>query len=277
MSTEYVQEVSEADFDFTVIAKSREVPVVVDFWAPWCGPCRTLGPLLEKLAAEGKGVFILAKLNVDDNPMLATQYNVRGIPAVKAFRDGVVVADFVGAIPEPKVRDFINKLAPTEADRALSEAHSLLAIRHWAEAESAFRRALDGLADNAAAALGLVKSLLAQGQGCEATDLIENFPGGSEIATAEKLEPLANLLCEIESPDEPLSESDLDALFYQSGRLLARGQLEAGMDGLLETLRRDKKYRKGEPRRIILGLFELMGEDDPRTREYRQELASVLF
>jgi len=275
--TDYIQEVSEADFDITVIAKSREVPVIVDFWAPWCGPCRVLGPLLEKLAAEGKGAFILAKLNVDENPSLSSQYNVRGIPAVKAFRDGGVVDEFVGSIPEPKVRDFVSRVAPTEADLALNEAQSFLATRHWAQAEAAFRRVLEDRPDNASAALGLIKSLVAQGHGCEAAELIENFPGGSEIAIAEKLKALADLLCEVEPSDPPVADADLDALFYQSGRLLARAQWEAGMDGLLETLRRDKRYRKGEPRLVMLGIFELLGEDDPHTRSYRQELASVLF
>ncbi|MEK6575500.1 MAG: thioredoxin [Chloroflexota bacterium] len=276
-NSDYVQEVSEGDFEITVIAKSREIPVVVDFWAPWCGPCRVLGPILEKLAVEGKGSFLLAKLNVDENPSLSAQYNIRGIPAVKAFRDGMVVAEFVGAMPEPKVREFINKVAPSQADRDMDEAQSLLATRHWAQAEAAFRTVLLDRPDNAAATLGLVKALLAQGKGCEVEELLENFPGGSEIATAEKLKPLAHLLCEVEPSEPPICESELDALFYQSGRLLARGQWEAGMDGLLETLRRDKKYRKGEPRLIMLGIFELFGEDDPHTREYRQELASVLF
>jgi putative thioredoxin len=274
---EYVMEVSEADFDVTVIARSREVPVVVDFWAPWCGPCRVLGPLLEMLAAEGKGAFVLAKLNVDENPSLSAQYNVRGIPVVKAFRDGVVVDEFVGALPEPRVRDFIRKVAPSEADRVLNEAQSLLATRHWAQAEAAFRRALDDRPESGVAALGLIKALLAQGHGCEVVERIENFPGGSEIAAAEILKSLAQLLCEVESGDPALPASDLDALYYQAGRLIARGQWEAGMDGLLETLRRDKKYRRGEPRRVMLAMFDLLGEDDPRTREYRQELASVLF
>lgn len=275
--TEYVFEVSETDFEIAVIAKSHESPVVVDFWAPWCGPCRVLGPILEKLAAEGRGSFLLAKLNVDQNPSISAQYNIRGIPAVKAFRDGIVVAEFVGALPEPKVREFINKIAPSEADRAMDEAQSLLATRHWARAEAAFRAALQDQPGNGAASLGLVKTLLAQGKGCEAEELLENFPGGSEIAAAEKLKSLAHLLCEIEPDEPPICETDLDALYYQSGRLLARGQWDAAMDGLLETLRRDRKYRRGEPRLIMLGLFELLGEDDPRTREYRRELASVLF
>jgi putative thioredoxin len=275
--SEYILEVSEAEFDQAVIERSREVPVIVDFWAEWCGPCRVLSPILEKLAEEGKGAFLLAKVNVDENPSLATEYNVRGIPAVKAFRAGMAVAEFVGAIPEPKVREFIGKVAPSEAERALNEAQSLLSIRQWAAAEAAFRRVLEDQPGNAIAALGLVKALLAQGRGCEAEELLEDFPRSDHIMTAETLKPLAHLLCQVEPAEPPIYDSDLDALFYQAGRLLARGQWEAGIDGLLETIRRDKKYGKGEPRRIMLSLFELLGEDDPRTREYRNELASALY
>ncbi len=202
---------------------------------------------------------------------------------VKAFRDGQVVDEFTGAQPEAKVRAFVRKVAPTGADRALAEAQSLLSIRQWAKAEAGFRRALADQPANGPAALGgqatlgLTKSLLAQGRGCEAQSLLEDFPRSDAIAQAEKLLPLAQLLCEIESPDNPLDGSDLDAQYYQSARLLARGQLEAGMDGLLDVLRQDKRYRKGQPRLVMLGLFELLGEDDATTRAYRGELASVLF
>src|SRR5258706_13905853 len=139
MSNSYIVEVSEATFASEVLAQSSQVPVVVDFWAPWCGPCRTLGPLLAKLAEEGKGAFVLAKVNVDDSPRLSAEYGVQGIPVVKAFRDGQGIDEFVGAQPEARGREFLKKVAPTAADRNLTEANSLLATRHWGEAEVAYR------------------------------------------------------------------------------------------------------------------------------------------
>jgi putative thioredoxin len=273
----FVIDVSEANFTADVLERSRSVPVVVDFWAPWCGPCRALGPLLERLAAEAGGAFCLARLNVDDSPGLATDYRVQGIPAVKAFRDGQVVDEFVGAQPEGRVREFLRKVAPSAADQALAEARSALAIRQWALAEAAFRRVLQAHPANAHAALGLAKALLAQGCGCEAQALLEDFPRSDLVLQAEKLIPLAALLCAIEAPDSPVESSEADALYYHSARLLARGQLEAGLDGLLDVLRQDKRYRDGDPRRVMLGLFELLGDEDPTTRQYRSELASVLF
>jgi len=115
------------------------------------------------------------------------------------------------------------------------------------------------------------------GRGCEADDLLADFPRGDATLTAEKLVPLARLLCEVEDADAPLAENDLDALYLQSARLLARCQFEPGMDGILDVLRQDKRFRKGEPRQALVALFELLGDDEPITRDYRNELASVLF
>ncbi len=187
MTSPYVLEVSEATFADDVLARSGRVPVVVDFWAPWCTPCRTLGPLLERLAAEARGAFVLAKLNVDDNPQLASAYGVQGIPVVKAFRDGQVADGFTGLQPEARVRELIKKVAPTAADRRLVEAQSLLATRHWSAAEAAFREVLADQPTSAPAALGLLKALLALGRGCEAVDLLEDFPRGDAAPMAEKL------------------------------------------------------------------------------------------
>ncbi len=274
--SEYILDVNEATFERDVIRRSYEVPVVVDFWAPWCGPCRMLGPILERLALEGGGRFLLAKVNVDDNPGLAMRYGVQGIPAVKAFRNGEVVAQFVGAQPEGRVRRFIEELAPSETDQALARAQALLAARKWAEAEQAFRDLLAKQEGNGAVILGLIRSLLMQGNGREALDLINDFPSSDEWVVAEKLKPLAELLAEVETR-EPPEDDLLVAELYQAGRLIGRGNLEAAMDGLIEILRQDKRYRDGLPHKVMLALFALLGDDDPVTRRYQQELASVLF
>jgi len=276
-TNEYVIEVSEKDFFHQVVDRSNTVSVVVDFWAPWCAPCRLLGPLLEKLAAEAKGAFVLAKVNVDENPNLAAEYGIRGIPAVRAFREGRVVAEFTGNQTEARVRNFLRQVAPTAADRAMLEAESLLATRHWAQAETAFREVLADWPNKAAAVLGLVKALLAQGKGEEALQWLENFPDGDEIAAAERLKPLAQLMAQVATQPQPEETDELAALYYHSARLLSRGQWAAGMDGLLEVLRQDRKYRRGEPRQVMIGVFDLLGDDDPLTSSYRSELASVLF
>lgn len=274
----FVFDVSESTFEVDVVNRSYETPVLVDFWAPWCGPCRSLGPVLEKLATESDGGFFLAKVNVDENPNLSVRFGVQGIPAVKAFRNGQVINGFVGAIPEPRVREFLQKVAPNETDHILAEAISLLATRHWADAEEKLRIIIDAQPRNAAAALGMVRALVAQGKGREALEIIEVFPSGPEIVAAEQLRPLAEMLAEVAEDNDHRTEHDLQlAQYWQSARLLAGGKYAAGMDGLMEVLRKDKKFRGGEPRKVMLGVFALLGDDDPLTREYRSELASVLY
>jgi len=275
--SEFITDVSEATFEEDVLLRSHEVPVVVDFWAPWCGPCKMLSPILERLTIEAGGSFYLAKINVDENPNISIRYGVQGIPAIKGFINGEVRGQFVGAQPETLVKRFLDALVPSEAEKAIEEANSLLATRHWIEAERAFRDVFDENETNAAAALGLVKSLLMQGKGKNASAILQHFPAGTEWAIAERLKPLANYLAEVES-NGPYPEDDpLAAEYYQSARLLVRSNMPAAMDGLLDLLRQDKNYRKGEPKAILLGIFELLGENDPLTRQYRDELASILF
>jgi putative thioredoxin len=269
-------DVSEATFEFEVIAHSNEVPVVVDFWAPWCGPCRTLGPLLERLAREANGAFRLAKVNVDENPRLATRFDVQGIPAVKAFKGGQEVAQFVGAQPESMVRRFVRELAPREADRALVEARAFLMARHWPEAEEAGRRALSDDPASSAAALCLVRALLAQGKGEQALEVLAAFPAGNEVVAAERLRPLAQLMLRAAQADDSSGEAE-EAEYLQSARLIGRGNFAGALDGLLDVLRRNKNYAQGQARLVFLAVLELTGEEDPLTRTYRDELASVLF
>jgi putative thioredoxin len=271
-----ILEVAEADFDQEVIRYSSTTAVVVDFWAPWCVPCRTLSPVLEKLAAEAAGAFRLAKVNIDDNPGLAARFGVQSIPMLKSFRDGKIVGQMVGAQPEGEVRKFLRGIAPGPADQALAEARGLLTARRWDEAEKAARRALELEPGNSAAALCQVKAFLFQGMGSPALAALDRFPTGSESSAAERLRPLAGLLAEMESSnDQPVDA--LEAGYLQAARLLARGNYPAALDGLLELLRLDKHYRNDGARKVYLAVLDILGEDDPLTRQYRDELASVLF
>ncbi len=273
----YILDVTDGTFESDVLMRSHEIPVIVDFWAEWCAPCKTLGPLLERLAIEWGGSFLLAKVDVDESPNLAIRYGVQGIPAVKAIRNGEVIAEFVGAQPESIVRRFVQNLVPSEAEKAVAEAKSLLATRHWPEAEDAFRDVLAQDDRNAAAALGLVKSLLMQGIGRETVEILADFPAGTEWSTAEQLKPLAEILAVVEESSTTAEEDALNARLHRAAKLIARGNLPAAMDGLLDILREDKTYRGGLPKQIMLALFVLLGDQDPLTREYREELASVLF
>lgn len=274
-------DVSEETFDFEVIERSHEVPVVVDFWAPWCGPCRMLGPVLERLAADPNLDFVLAKINVDENPNISMQFQVQGIPAVKAFLNGDIVGEFVGAQPEPRVREFIEQLIPSEVDDAFNEAKSLLATQHWAEAESFLSELIAEYPTYPGARLCLARALLAQGKGCKAIGHLESVTDGSELLQAQRLMPLANYLCRVTVDDQEDVDADafapIENQYRQAARLLQRSNFEAAMDGLIDVLRQDKRYRKAEPRHVMLAIFELLGDSNTLTQTYRNELASVLF
>jgi putative thioredoxin len=276
MASGNIINVSEADFEYQVLSYSQSTPVVVDFWATWCVPCKVLSPLLERLATDARGAFRLAKVDVEENPNLARRYNVRSIPTVKAFNQGQVVSEFTGSLLEPRVREFIRALVPELGDLMLEKANSLLSSHQWASAEKSYRKFLETNPNHPAGLLGVVKSLLAQGQGKEALSILRNFPASPQFNIAVTLLPLADAFVNNER-GLPSSDNPLDAAFQNSLRLAARGNIPAALDGLLDILRQNKRFRDGQVRQVVLGLLELLGEDDPQTRQYRNELAPILF
>lgn len=276
MASDHIIDVTEADFEYQVLAYSQHIPVVVDFWAEWCVPCRTLGPMLERLTLEAGGAFRLAKVNVDQNQNLSLRYNVRSIPAVKAFRDGKMVSEFVGMQPEPKLKEWLRALAPSSTDLLLEKGLSLISEGEWVSSQEAFQEILKVNPDSAPALFGLAKSILAQGQVDEAQRILQSLPPSREFARAEALLPLTQALIRQQN-GENNHDQPLEAAYQRALRLILRGNIPASLDGLLDILREDKYFRDGEVRQVILGLFELMGDENPVTRQYRQELASVLF
>src|SRR6266567_1414736 len=169
----FVHDVAERDFENVVIERSRQLPVVVDFWAPWCGPCRLLGPMLESLVGSYGGRIELAKVNTDENPEISARYRIEGIPAVKAFRDGMLKSEFTGALPEPQVRAFLQKLLPSEADELAYAGDA-------AGAEATYRRAIVQDSGHRAANLGLARLLLAHDEAEDALRLLANLPADDE-------------------------------------------------------------------------------------------------
>lgn len=277
MASDYIINVSEPDFEYEVLAFSQQVPVVVDFWAEWCAPCKMLGPMLEKMAQEAQGSFRLAKVDVDENPNLALRYGIHSIPAVKAFRNGTMVAEFAGVQPEPRLREFLRSIAPSRIDLMLEKGESMLNLQQPVQAERAFRHALAASPEHTAASLGLAKSLILQGKSKESVVLLHSLPTSREFSSAQTLLPLCEAMQDVQDGKLLMEDTPLNAAFERAIWLIVRGNLEAAMDGLLDILRVDKHFQDGKARTLMVALLELLGERNPITREYRSELASVLF
>ena len=277
MPDRQIIDVTEADFEFEVIAYSKNTPVVVDFWAEWCQPCKTLTPLLEKLSSESGGGFRLAKVDVDANPNLAAHFNVRSIPTVIAFSDGSPRDQFIGMQSEARVRAFLEAIVPpSPLSLAIEKANGKLATHHWVDAEKEFRDILQKEPDNPACLLGLSIAQLAQGKGSEGRLHLYNFPASKEFTRAEALIPYADALIAFQENALP-QETDLDAAFANSIRMASQGKFDLALDGLLDILRQDKRFRDGKAREVVLSLLEILGANDPQARNYRSELMSVLY
>lgn len=244
-----VTEVTEATFAAEVLARSNEIPVVVDFWAPWCAPCRTLGPILEDLAARANGAWVLVKVNSDDAPQLAQNYGVRGIPAVKAFVEGRVLEEFVGALPRVEVESFLRTVVAFGADAiGLRKAREALASgdRNGLRAHLAAIGADSPHAETAASALAL----------------LDRAAGNVGRRDLEALRSRA---------------ADPGARFDLGTALFAAGDGGGALAEFLEVVRLDRKFEDDAGRRALLALFALLGNDHDLTREYRGKLGALLF
>jgi len=260
-SSSVVVDVTDADFADAVIEESKRRPVVVDFWAGWCQPCKTLGPILERIAEEREGEFLLAKLDVDANQRTAQQFRVMSIPNVWAFVDGKPVDQFVGAVPEPVVRDWIGRLLPTESDRDADRAMEAEREGRLDDAERGYREVLDEDVDNRAAKLGLARVLAARGELDEARELASALapdPEAERLLAAVRVSEWAGLP----------SATPLD----EARRAASEGRWEEALARMLAIVRDDP-----EARGSMLDVFDVLGDDDPLTREYRQKLATALF
>ncbi|MYA20418.1 MAG: thioredoxin [Chloroflexi bacterium] len=281
MTSGAVLDASDATFQTDVIERSRELPVVVDFWAPWCGPCRVLGPTLETIAYERAGEVQLVKINVDENPGVATSYQVQGIPAVKAFRNGEVVSEFVGALPEPQVRSFFDSIVPSAADQAVAAAEHALRIDQPGAARLHLEHALEQDPDHRGASAALAGILLADGEIARARELAVRFPG--EPAAARVLAQLAfrdeagdASREELEARLEADSE-DAEAHYALGCLLAAEGKWQDALEHLLATVRLDRGVAEDGGRLRMLDAFTLLGDGDELTRRYRQRLTNLIF
>ncbi len=232
-------DVTDATFATEVVERSHAVAVVVDLWAPWCGPCKTLGPILEQAVAATNGAVELAKVNVDESPQTAQAFQVQSIPAVYAMRDGKVVDGFIGAQGEAAVAEFVQRLVPTEQE---SEVEALVAVGD----EASLRRALELDADHEGAVLSLADLLVADGRGEEALGLLERIPENPEVRRI--------------------------AALARTGAGTGNGDVEARLDDLLGRVKADEAARQE-----FVDLLEIMGSDDPRTSVYRRRLTTQLY
>lgn len=284
-----VKDATEASFEADVIERSRQVPVVVDFWAPWCGPCRALGPLIEREVAALGGRVELVKVNTDENPGLATRFQTMSIPAVKAFRDGAVVDEFVGARPAPFLKSFLARLAPSAVAQALRDALSayersapdaeerLHAVASPEATTGDTAEARDDETARGEAAFRLAHWLLDHGRAAEALTFAAQVPARSELAgrveALERLGHFADAGAAGADASEPAGR-----LLTEAAAAVRQGAWPAALAALLESVSRKPKYLDGLARQVMLAIFDHLeepGQDGELARTYRRQLQIV--
>ena len=285
-----IKDSSEAAFMADVIEASQEVPVIVDFWAPWCGPCKTLGPALEAAVTAARGKVRMVKINVDENQALAGQLRIQSIPTVYAFFEGRPVDAFQGALPPSELKAFVDKLAALAGDdglgAALEEGDRLLAEGAVVEAAQLFAAILGQEPESAAALGGLARAHIALSELDQAEALLANAPAGmaatKEIEAARAQLALARQAAEAGPVDElraavAADPADLQARFDLAQALYARGDAEAAIDELLELFRRDREWNEGAAKAQLFTIFDALKPNDPLVQKSRRRLTSMIF
>ena len=285
-----VKDGDTASFAADVIEASNDVPVIVDFWAPWCGPCKTLGPAIEKAVMASGGQVKLVKINVDENQQLAQQLRVQSIPAVFAFKDGQPVDGFVGAQPESQIKAFIQRLTgdagPSPVERAVEQGEAALAAGEIDAAADIFGQILRADAENAKAVAGLCQCLIESGERDEARQMLDGLEG--KLTTDPAIQSVRAAL---DLADQSVDVGDVSAFRARleadgndhearmelSKALLAAGQREEAVEELLEAIRRDRNWNEEAARKQLLTLFEAFGHADELTVSARRRLSSILF
>ncbi len=281
----WIIETTDETFEQDVIERSKEVPVVVDFWAEWCQPCRLLAPILEKLANDFAGKFVLAKANTDQTQAVAGQFRIEGIPAVYGFRDGELLDSFVGVLPVDQIKSWLERLMPTEAEQRAAEASRIAQIDPQG-AEQKYREALELDANLPKARIGLAALLLTQGRLDECGEVIEELerrgilePAAKRIKADLEIHSRAREAGSVDEcrvavkadPDKP------DLKLKLAEALAAAGEYQETLEISLELVR-EHKQQFGEPaRKIMVDIFQLLPNDSELTRTYRRKLAAALY
>lgn len=284
-----IEDVTTANFREAVIAASAEKPVLVDFWAPWCGPCKQLAPALEKVAKAAGDKIKLVKMNIDEHPQIAGQLGIKSIPAVIAFQRGQPVDGFMGALPEGQIRGFVERLTgPLTDDSAetLAEATQALEAGQTDQALAMFQEVLTRDPENVPAMAGLLKSMVQAGEIERARELVDaladEFVKDPAISAAVAALELAEQACDLGDLAElqkrvDTDPSDFDARFDLAIALNAKGEREKAADLLLEIIRKDRSWRDDGAREQLVQFFDAWGPTDPNTVAARRKLSTSLF